>query len=109
MPYQLIELNTPATENLLCPHCKHAVINWAEEQYIQPCEHTLFVAMDLGFEFVADVFEQSMLRSVDDIHAHDDQLDMWLELTSSQYPQYLIYKTDLGVQDLSRYIGFTAA
>ncbi len=70
MPYQLIELNTPATENLLCPHCQHAVIDWAEEQYIQPCEHTLFVAMDLGFEYASDVFEQSMPRSVDEIHAH---------------------------------------
>ncbi|MEZ7922434.1 MAG: hypothetical protein QMB80_03520 [Acinetobacter towneri] len=109
MPYQLIELNTPATENLLCPHCQHAVIDWAEEQYIQPCEHTLFVAMDLGFEYASDVFEQSMPRSVDDIHAHDDQLDMWQELTSSSYPQYLIYKTDLGVQGLSRYVGFTVA
>jgi len=50
-----------------------------------------------------------MPRSVDEIHAHDDQLDMWQELTSSRYPQYLIYKTDLGVQGLSRYVGFTAA
>ena len=62
MPFQLIALEN-SQENVSCPHCQHAVINLDEEQYIQPCEHTLFIAMDLGFEFIADDFahEQSVV------------------------------------------------
>ena len=63
------------------------------------------MALDLGFEYIADVFEATMVRSVDEIHAHDDQLNMFQELTTASFPHYLIIRTDLGVQDLSRYIG----
>ncbi len=49
MPYQLIELNTPATENLLCPHCQHAVIDWAEER-IYSALRAYFVCRN-GFGF----------------------------------------------------------
>ena len=59
MSFQIIEVQTPH-ENLLCPSCQHAVLNWEEEQYIQPCEHTLFIAMDLGFEYISDEFESTM-------------------------------------------------
>ena len=55
MSYQLVELEN-ASANILCPICKLSVIDWTQEQYVQPCEHTLFIAMDLGFEFVADRF-----------------------------------------------------
>ena len=110
MPFQLITIEN-SQENVTCPHCKHAVIDWNEEQYLQPCEHTLFIAMDLGFEFISDAFEKTMQRSVDEIHLHDDQgLDIFKDLTSSSYPKYLIYKTSLGMvgdQEISRYIGFS--
>ena len=59
MSYQLINI-VDATQNILCPYCHYAVLDWEQEQYIQPCEHTLFMAMDLGFEYASDVFEQSM-------------------------------------------------
>ncbi len=39
MSYQLVELKD-ATANILCPICKLAVIDWSQEQYVQPCEHT---------------------------------------------------------------------
>lgn len=107
MAYQWTVLSQPATASIACPHCQQWVIDWEQEQYIQPCEHTLFIAMDLGFEYIADEFEQSMSRTVDEIHAHDDQLDMRKEITETQYPEYLIYQTDLGAQGLSRYLGFT--
>lgn len=111
MAFQLITLEN-SQENVTCPHCKHAVIDWNEEQYIQPCEHTLFIAMDLGFEFISDEFESTMSRSVDEIHGHDDQgLNIFNELTTSTLPNYVIYKTSLGTvgnQDISRYIGFNA-
>lgn len=107
MPFQLITLEN-YQENVTCPHCQHAVIDWNEEQYIQPCEHTLFIAMDLGFEYISDEFERTMQRSVDEIHAHDDQgLNILSELTYSEYPNYLIYKASLGIEGYSRYIGFT--
>lgn len=106
MSYQLIEIQD-SSENVLCPCCQQAVLDWAEEQYIQPCEHTLFVAMDLGFEYISDEFEQSMSRTVDELHADDDNLQMFHELTHAAYPEYLIYQADLGVENLKRYIGFT--
>ena len=106
MAYQLIQTDITATGNIVCPHCQHAVVDWSEEQYVQPCEHVLFIAMDLGFEYISDEFEQSMSRSVDEIHAHDDQLNMFEELTQTSYPNYLIYRSDLGAQNLSRYVGF---
>ena len=108
MSYQLIELNIQATDNIQCPHCQQHVINWAEEQYIQPCEHVLFIAMDIGFEYITDEFEHTMLRSVDDLHAHDDQVNMFAEIVKSTYPDYLIFKSDLGIEGYFRYVGFTA-
>ena len=84
------------------------MINWAEELYVQPCVHTLFIAMDIGFEYITDEFEQTMLRSVDDLHAHDDQVNMFAEITQSSYADYLVYQSDLGIAGYSRYIGFTA-
>ena len=108
MPYQLTELDMQATDNIACPHCQQDVINWVEEQYVQPCEHTLFIAMDVGFEYMTDEFEQTMLRSVDDLHAHHDQVNMSAEITQSAYPIYLIIKSDLGIEGYFRYVGFTA-
>lgn len=108
MSYQLIELDVQATDNIACPHCQQHIINWQEEQYIQPCEHTLFIAMDIGFEYITDEFEQTMQHTVDDLHANDDQLNMFAELTASSYPEFNIMKSDLGVAGYFRYIGLTA-
>ncbi len=108
MAYQLVQLEIQATDNIQCPHCQQQVINWTEEQYIQPCEHTLFIAMDIGFEYITDEFEQTMRRIVDDLHANDDQVNIFAELVASQYPEYRIYQSVLGVEGYSRYIGFTA-
>lgn len=108
MTYQLIQLSIQATDNIQCPHCQQQVINWAEEQYVQPCEHTLFIAMDIGFEYITDEFEQTMRRTVDDLHANDDQVNVFAELVASKYPDYKIYQSDLGAEGYSRYVGFTA-
>ncbi|MBL8322573.1 MAG: hypothetical protein JNJ93_09920 [Acinetobacter sp.] len=45
---------------------------------------------------------------MDEIHADDDNLQMFKELTETQYPEYLICQADLGFQGLKRYVGFTA-
>ena len=60
MSYQLINI-TDSTQNIVCPYCQQAVLDWEQEQYIQPCDHTLFIAMDLGFEYIADRFEETLL------------------------------------------------
>lgn len=107
MPYRLIELDLQATDNIACPHCQQHVINWQEEQYIQPCEHVLFIAMDIGFEYITDEFEQTMQHPVDYLHANDDQHHMFTEIAAATYPEFLIYQSDLGAAGYSRYIGFT--
>ncbi|WP_374665591.1 hypothetical protein [Acinetobacter sp.] len=108
MTYQLVQLEIQATDNIQCPHCQQHVIDWAEEQYVQPCEHVLFIAMDIGFEYITDEFEQSMRRTVDDLHANDDQVNIFAELAAASYPEFMIYKSDLGGEGYSRYVGFTA-
>ena len=108
MAYQLIQLDHHATDSIACPHCGHWVIDWQQEQYIQPCEHNLFIAMDIGFEYISDEFEQSMQRTVDELHAHDDQVNIFAEITASRYSNYIILKSDLGVAGYFRYIGLTA-
>ncbi|MDQ1207636.1 hypothetical protein QE380_000559 [Acinetobacter baylyi] len=105
MTYQLIQ-QSDLSANILCPICQHHVVDWTQEQYIQPCEHTLFIAMDLGFEFVTDRFEANMLQSVDELH-EDDEMNIFQAITTTPYLQLTIIQTDLGVQNLFRYIGFS--
>lgn len=107
MAFKLILLND-AQANVPCPHCQQAVINWQEEQYIQPCEHTLFIAMDLGFEYISDEFEATMPRTVDEIHADDENANIFEEITRSTLPEFVIYKSEVGVENIYRYIGFRA-
>lgn len=105
MSFQLTELQNNRA-NVSCPHCQHDVIDWNQEQYIQPCQHTLFIAMDLGFEYISDEFEQTMQRTVDDIHADDENSNVFDEISLSNLENFIIYKMDLGVEKLNRYIGF---
>lgn len=106
MSFQLLKLDHTQPD-LNCPYCKAAVIDSCAEDYIQPCAHTLFVAIDLSFEYVSDVFEASLSRTVDEIHAHDDQLNIFQEISQSRYTDFVVYQMDLGIHDLSRYVGFT--
>lgn len=106
MTFQLIQVKNHQA-NVTCPYCQSAVIDWSQEQYLQPCAHTLFIAMDLSFEYASDVFEQTLPRSIDEIHANDDQLNIFDEICKSNHAEYLIYKMDLGVPGMSRYIGLS--
>lgn len=105
MSYQLINV-IDATQNIACPYCHQAVLDWEQEQYIQPCEHTLFMAMDLGFEFIADRFEEVLPHSVDEIH-EDPSMNIYKTITQANYPNLQIYKADLGVEGMFRYVGFS--
>jgi len=105
MTYQLIQLDDPM-QNVSCPYCQRHIIDWQQEQYIQPCQHTLFIAMDLGFEFIADHFEAKMSRTVDIIH-EDPEMNIFQEITATDWPDLIVYKADLGVEGLYRYIGLS--
>lgn len=105
MTYQLINV-IDATQNIACPYCHQAVLDWEQEQYVQPCEHTLFMAMDLGFEFIADRFEEVLAQSVDEIH-EDPSMNIYKTITQANYPNLQIYKADLGVEGMFRYVGFS--
>ena len=105
MAFQLTALQNNQA-NVTCPYCEHAVIDWEQEQYIQPCQHTLFIAMDLGFEYISDEFEQTMQRTVDEIHADDENSHVFTEIGKSSLENFIIYKMDLGVEDMYRYLGF---
>ncbi|OTG82949.1 hypothetical protein [Acinetobacter sp. ANC 4648] len=108
MSFQLIQLEKNQV-NVTCPYCQQDVLDWSQEQYIQPCAHTLFIAMDLGFEYISDAYEASMQRTVDEIHAHDDEsMNIWHEISQASFPDYVIYQADLGVEGMYRYIGLTA-
>ena len=102
MSYQLIEIQEEQS-NLACPYCEQHVLNWNEEQYLQPCEHTAFIAMDLGFEYIADQFEACLPHSVDEIH--EQELNVFEQITHAQVEALLIYKMDLGVANFYRYVG----
>lgn len=105
MSYQLINI-VDATQNIQCPFCQQAVLDWDQEQYIQPCGHTLFMAMDLGFEFIADRFEEVLPQSVDEIH-EDPNMNIFASVSQAHYADMHIYKADLGVEGLFRYVGFS--
>lgn len=105
MAYQLIDVSD-ATANICCPYCQHAALDWEQEQYVQPCEHTLFMAMDLGFEFIADRFEEVLSQSVEEIH-EDPDMNIFASVTQANYPDMQIYKADLGIDGMFRYVGFS--
>lgn len=107
MSYQFVKLDIQATDNIACPYCEQNIIDWSHEQYIQPCEHVLFIAMDIGFEYITDDFEATMRRHVDELHEQDDQVNILDELKSASYPNFLITQSDLGIDGYSRYIGLT--
>lgn len=106
MSFQIIEIEDSQAD-VICPHCAFHVIDWNEDQYIQPCEHTLFIAMDLGFEFISDNFESTMSRTVDEIHADDENSNIFEEISQSNLADFIVFRSDIGVENYHRYIGFT--
>ncbi|MEB3752809.1 hypothetical protein [Acinetobacter sp. MD2(2019)] len=99
---QIIELSVEHN-NVACPMCQHDILDWQQEQYLQPCEHTAFIALDLGFEYIADFFEQHLPHTVDEIH--DQELNIFEQINASQGINLTVFKQDLGAHNLCRYIG----
>lgn len=96
----------PADAHIRCPFCQQTVLDWDQEQYVQPCEHTLYIAMDLGFEFISDRFEASLSKSVDEIH-EDPEMNIAATLAAANYPVEQQVQAELGVEGMYRYLGFS--
>lgn len=105
MSHQEISPIFAADANVSCPHCQHAVIDWQQEQYVQPCEHTAFIAMDFGFEYAADAFEAVLPVTIDELH-ESPQLDIPALLQRIGALKLIILKAELGLEGMYRYIGF---
>lgn len=91
-------------QNIQCPICEIDVLDWNQEQYIQPCVHTAFIAIDLGFEYVSDTFEQTLKNDVDTIH--HQELNILNEIQKSNGLKNLVlFKMPLGVEGYWRYVG----
>lgn len=105
MPQHLIDLEQETQPTVICPRCQHCVLDWSQEQYVQPCEHTAFIALDLGFEYIADEFELTLPVSADEIHAQE--LNVWQQIQHTSVTGLTVYKMSLGVGDYKRYVGFT--
>jgi hypothetical protein len=51
-------------KNIHCPLCNHLSVKMPEKQepIIDPCEHLLFVAHDMGFEYRSERFNQYLVE-----------------------------------------------
>lgn len=107
MALHLIDLQEAVNDNISCPCCQQCVLDWSQTQYLQPCVHTTFIAIDLGFEYVSDDFEKTLTVSVDDIH--DQSLNVWQSIQEASWPDLTVYQLSLGVADYKRYVGFDYA
>lgn len=93
-----------ADENISCPRCQQLVIDWSQEQYIQPCPHTALIALDLGFEYISDEFEHYLPYSVDEIH--DKEMNIKEIIQQIDIKKLEMFKMELGFENYYRYIGF---
>lgn len=51
-------------EIIKCPFCNHVVLDpnkdKIDEEYYSPCGHTIFVAHDMGFDYVTTALEKNL-------------------------------------------------
>ena len=58
-----------------CPFCGHQVVLGDDEhREIDPCEHTLFMATDHGFEFKSEEFDKHLGIKDGDEHNLDEEV-----------------------------------
>ena len=104
MPFQLQVMSKPA-DDFQCPFCHEYIIQAQTIWYENNCPHLLFVALDLGFEYISIEFEQSLPFLVDELHTQD-QIDILQSVSESSIAQFELIQIPLGVANLSRYLGF---
>lgn len=64
------------------------------------------LALQIALFFIADRFEAVLPQSVDEIH-EDPNMNVFMTVTQANYPEMKIYKADLGVEGMFRYVGFS--
>ncbi len=88
MPYQLIELNTPATENLLA-HIANMLLLIGQKNNIFSLVNILCLSQWIWVLNMPQMYLNKACHAVSMKFMHMMiKLDMWQELTSSRYPQY---------------------
>ena len=72
---QRVELSTYRLP-VHCIFCGKKVVSGdeGEEQTFSPCQHTLFIATDEGFEYRSDHFVE-LMKSVEDVDSEEDGYD----------------------------------
>lgn len=75
------------TENVVCPYCKHIVLNNEECQPYDDCEHVIFIATNEGgFEDIdtpyPERFNNSVQGDIDELTNCDDIDGIRIELDS---------------------------
>lgn len=74
---QRFELNRFYDHSLFCPFCGQKVLDHEagrdgrSEDIVRPCEHTLFVAHDEGFEYRSPRFDAD--RKIEDVEYEDPE------------------------------------
>ncbi len=58
MPLNAVRYDHGVLPPSFCPHCGQEVVDGTGT--INPCEHTLFIATDDGWEFASDQFKKSL-------------------------------------------------
>lgn len=96
-------------EPLLCPVCHEQVVPTDTDPNLEltPCEHTLFIATDDGFEYRSDEFDQ--LMNIVGIESDDLEIEDNIDAFTDRVPlpnaiKYAIYTPAPGF--LGAYIGF---
>ncbi len=76
---QRVELNTFYYVPIHCPFCGTRVANYdGDEPELSPCEHTLFIAHDVDFEYRSSRFDENLkLVGVDNDDVADQFGDDW--------------------------------
>lgn len=89
-----------------CPHCGNCVFDASGPQ-VTPCDHTLFVATDVGFEFCSELFNGAMgLRAADTHKLHgEDSFDKYTDRV--QVPNAIKFALfSRALDGLGVYVGF---
>jgi hypothetical protein len=94
--------------SICCPICHEVVVSMNEMDDLTPCEHTLFIATDYGFEFRDDRFNEAMGiqgQSNDEIDIDRNNFDAYTDnIPLRPVVKYAIYTPAPGC--LGAYVGF---
>lgn len=105
---QRVELNKYYDSDVHCIFCGKKVVNYQDDTNpVQPCEHTLFVASDEGFDYRSKRFDEMVIEQniLDDSSAEFEGYDHMTDLVQAddaiKIAQYVGAPSGMG-----SYVGF---